>query len=96
MFDVIIDLRKTSSTYLQHEGIELTEGDGKTVYIPSGFGHGFITVEDNTSVLYMMGREFNPESSSGIRWNDKALQIQWPITPKHVSTKDQNWPDWII
>lgn len=77
-FDVIVDMRKDSPTYLQWESIELKESDNKILYIPKNFAHGFQTLEDNTIVFYHFGTPFKPEYYSGLRWNDPKLAIKWP------------------
>jgi len=95
MVDVIVDLQKESPTYLKHQCIELNENDGKAVFVPAGFGHAFITLQENTKVLYLMGEKHNQSASFGIRWNDESIGIDWPVEPKHISKQDQSWPDFI-
>ena len=92
IYDVIVDLRKDSATYLQSFGIELTAQNRTMLYIPEKFAHGFITLEDNTEVFYMISEFYAPESSKGIRWDDPRLAINWPVTPKVMSAKDRNLP----
>jgi len=92
VYDVIIDLRPSSPTYLQHFGLELTRENMKALFVPSGFAHGFLTLEDETDVVYMMGEFYSPECACGLRYNDPALGIEWPAPVRVVSEKDQNWP----
>lgn len=78
IYDVIVDLRPNSKSYLQHIGTTLTEDNNKMLYIPSGVAHGFQTLEDNSVVYYQLGEFFKPEFYSGVRWNDPTLNISWP------------------
>lgn len=92
IYDVIIDMRKNSTTFGKWFGIELTADNYKMLYIPKEFAHGFITLEDNTETSYQMTEYFTPGASKGYRWNDPAFGIQWPITPKIISEKDRMFP----
>ena len=78
MFDVVVDLRPQSPTYLRHIAMELTEDNGKMLYIPPFMAHGFLTLKDDTTVYYQLGEFFHPESYSGVRYNDPKLNIHWP------------------
>ncbi|TKK65010.1 dTDP-4-dehydrorhamnose 3,5-epimerase [Ilyomonas limi] len=91
IYDVIVDMRKNSSTYLQWHGEELTADNSKMMYIPEGFAHGFITLEDNTEVVYHMSEYYTPGAEIGFRWNDPAFNIQWPLMPVIMSAKDQSY-----
>ncbi len=91
--DVIIDLRPSSPTYKQWIGVELTEDNYKMLFVPEDFAHGFITLKDNTEVTYQVTQYYTPGAEGGIRWNDPAFNIQWPIQPTVVSGKDQAHPD---
>ena len=93
MFDVVVDLRPTSSSFLQWLGVELTEDNGKTLYVPKGFAHGFQTLEDNTEVFYQMSDFYVPEGARGVRWNDPLFGIKWPIPVRKISKRDQEFPD---
>jgi dTDP-4-dehydrorhamnose 3,5-epimerase len=93
IFDVIIDLRVGSPTFMEWTGIELTEQNLRMLYVPEGFAHGFITLEDETEVVYLMSEFYKPEAGRGVRWNDPAFAIDWPATPKVISDKDKSWPD---
>jgi dTDP-4-dehydrorhamnose 3,5-epimerase len=91
--DFIIDLRRDSRTFTQWFGAELTEKNRNAIYVPEGFAHGFITLQDNTEVLYQMSDFFHDESSSGVRWNDSIFSIQWPIDVMVMSERDKNYQD---
>jgi len=91
IFDVIIDLRKNSSTFTKWEGFELSEDNHKMLYIPKGFAHGFQTMEDNSEIFYQMSEFFIPEYSSGLRWNDPSFEIVWPLPISIISKKDLSY-----
>ncbi len=92
IWDVVVDLRKDSPTRFKHFSIEINDRNRKALYIPKGFAHGFVTLEDNTEVLYLMGEFYKPEAARGIRYNDPFFAIRWPIEIKVISEKDKNWP----
>jgi dTDP-4-dehydrorhamnose 3,5-epimerase len=91
--DVAVDLRPGSPTRLAHVGVDLDSAGDRLFYIPPGCLHGFITLSDDSDVLYHMGTAFVPDVGFGIRWNDPALAIVWPATPKVISDRDANYPD---
>ncbi|MEN4006854.1 MAG: dTDP-4-dehydrorhamnose 3,5-epimerase [Methanobacteriaceae archaeon] len=91
IYDVIIDLRPDSPTYCQWVAVELSSEDYKILYVPEGFVHGFQTLEDNTTVYYQMSEFYHPESARGMRWDDKAFSIEWPIPNPIMSEKDKNF-----
>jgi dTDP-4-dehydrorhamnose 3,5-epimerase len=93
IYDVIIDLRRDSHTFSQWFGVELTSENRKALYVPEGFAHGFITLKDDTEVLYQMSDFFHAECAAGVRWNDPAFMIAWPCTVSVISERDQNYPD---
>jgi len=93
IFDVIIDLRKDSKSFKQWVGFKISEHDYKMLYVPEGFAHGFQTLEDNTEVIYQVSQFYNPASEQGIRWDDKAFKIKWPLQPSSISEKDQTYED---
>lgn len=92
IWDVMVDLREDSPTRHQWVGTELSAGDGKSVYIPAGCAHGFATLEDNSTVAYLIEGPYVPEASSVIRWNDSTLAVQWPIDDPILSDKDRTAP----
>ena len=96
IYDVIIDLRPDSSTFKQWISVEMTSENRKMIYIPEHFANGFITLEDNTEVFYQMTEFYAPDSAIGVRWNDPAFNIQWPIEIVTLSERDQNFPDFTV
>ena len=92
LFDVIVDLRKDSKTFGRWFGTELNEENRRMMYVPKGFGHGFITLRENTEALYLVTEFYAPEYERGIRWNDPYFNIEWPMQPIVISDKDQNHP----
>jgi len=90
IFDVVVDIRENSKTYLQSITEELSPDKGNMLFIPKGCAHGFITLEDNTFVHYHVAGDFSPSHSKIIRWDDPALKIKWPINPTIISEKDNN------
>ncbi len=96
LWDVIVDLRVDSPTFLKWYGAELNEENRKMMLVPKGFGHGFITLSENTEALYLVTEFYSPENERGIRWNDTKIGIQWPINPEIISEKDKNHPDFNI
>lgn len=93
IFDVVVDLRRNSPTFLHWQGFELAERLGTLLYVPPGFAHGFQTLEDDTHVVYLMTEYYRPELSAGCRWNDPCFGIDWPIASPIISDKDRDYPD---
>ena len=93
LYDVIIDLRPDSRTFLQWVAVELSAENGRTLYVPKGFAHGFQTLEDNTEAFYQMSEFYAPEHSRGVRWNDPLFDIAWPDKVSILSEKDQAYED---
>jgi dTDP-4-dehydrorhamnose 3,5-epimerase len=90
--DVIVDLRPESPTYLRHYGVELTAENRRQLYVPELFAHGFLTLTDGAEVSYQVGEFYTPGAERGIRWDDPALGIVWPIPVSVISDKDAAWP----
>ncbi len=91
LFDVAVDLRKGSPTYMQWFGIELSEENKKQLYVPRGFGHGFVTLEDNVEIQYKTDNYYNYEADDGIIYNDPQIGISWPVDVELIlSEKDMN------
>ena len=90
VFDVIIDLRKDSPTFLKWFGAELSAENKLMMYIPEGFAHGFQTLEDNSGLLYMHTAYYSPEAEDGLRYNDPQVNISWPIEISEISMRDTN------
>lgn len=93
IYDVIIDLRSDSPTFKQWAAKELTAENRKMLYIPEGFAHGFQTLEGNTEVFYQMSEFYHPEFARGVRWDDPAFGIEWPIDAVILSAKDRDYLD---
>ena len=93
VYDVIVDLRSGSNTFTQWFGVELTAANRKALYVPEGFAHGFISLKDDTEVLYQMSEFFHAECAAGVRWNDPVFKIAWPSTVRVMSERDQNYQD---
>jgi dTDP-4-dehydrorhamnose 3,5-epimerase len=94
IFDVIVDVRKGSPTRCGWFGVELTESNGRMLFIPEGVAHGFQTLTDSAEVHYQMSQVYIPEASRGVRWNDPAFGIDWPDGDRVISDKDQRYPDY--
>jgi dTDP-4-dehydrorhamnose 3,5-epimerase len=93
IYDVIVDLREDSPTYLQHFGVELTAENRRALYIPPGCAHGFQTLIDDSEVLYLMTEFYVPELARGVRWNDPVFGVEWPIADPTISERDATYPD---
>ncbi len=96
IFDVIIDLRPGSPTFSQHITAVLTAENRRMIYVPEGFAHGFQTLRDDTEIFYQMSERYAPEYAKGVRWNDPAFGIQWPVDERLISDRDQSYSDFII
>ncbi len=93
IFDVVVDLRDDSPTYLQWVGAELTAENRRALYIPEGCAHGFQTLEDDTEVLYMLTEQYTPGAARGMRWDDPATDVTWPQPVTVISERDAQYPD---
>ncbi len=93
IFDVIVDLRPGSPTQYQWFGAELTSENYRMMWCPPGFAHGFQTLEDNCEVNYLVSAAYSPEASRGLRYDDPAIGIAWPLPVTTISEQDRNWPD---
>ena len=93
IFDVAVDLRSNSPSYRRWFGIELAPQLRRALYIPEGCAHGFLTLEAESDVHYVMGHPFVPEAGRGVRWNDPAFGIDWPAQPQLVSARDRSYLD---
>ena len=96
IYDVIIDLRFNSATYGEVFGTELSRKNQLMLYIPSGFAHGFLTLEDETEVFYQMSEFYFPEQARGLRWNDPSFAINWPEPVEVISERDNSYPDFVL
>ena len=91
IFDVAVDLRKKSKTFMKYFGTNLSEKNKNILLIPKGFAHGYITLKKKSTVVYLVDAKYNPKSEKGIRYSDKRINIKWPISPKYISKKDTNF-----
>jgi dTDP-4-dehydrorhamnose 3,5-epimerase len=91
--DVVVDLRPGSRTRFRHVAVELSALNRRALFVPADFAHGFVTLEDRTDVYYHMGAVYVPNAARGLRWDDEALGISWPITPTVMSTADATYRD---
>lgn len=94
IYDVIIDLRQDSETFLQWVGVELTAENRKAFYVPKGFAHGFQTLADNTEVFYQISEVYAPDYARGLRWDDPTFKITWPKPVAVISIRDRNYEDY--
>ena len=92
VFDVAVDIRPDSPGYRQWVGEVLSAATGVALYIPNGFAHGFITLEDDTEAFYFVDEAYAPETERGVRWNDPEFAIEWPLAPAVLSDKDRDAP----
>lgn len=92
IYDVAIDLRSTSPTYLQWFSVELSETNKKMLYIPKGFAHGLQTLTSDCLVQYFMSEFYSSDHAKGVRWNDPKFNIKWPIYSPFLSEQDKSWP----
>jgi dTDP-4-dehydrorhamnose 3,5-epimerase len=96
IYDVIIDLRPGSPTYLQWVGVELRADEYKVLYVPKGCAQGFYTLEPNTELIYLVSQFYAPQAERGIRYDDPTFQVEWPGPPRIISDKDRSWPNFSI
>ncbi|MFD1519508.1 dTDP-4-dehydrorhamnose 3,5-epimerase [Pseudonocardia yunnanensis] len=92
IYDVIVDLRAESPTYLRWFGAELTADNRTAMYVPRSFAHAYLTLTDGVEVSYQVSTPYTPGAERGLRWDDPTIGIDWPIPPVIVSDKDANWP----
>jgi dTDP-4-dehydrorhamnose 3,5-epimerase len=93
VLDVLLDLRPESVSFCRWHAIELTADNGLAVYIPAGMAHGFQTLADDSEVFYQMAEFYHPEAAAGVRWDDPAFGIDWPIRPPILSERDAAYDD---
>ena len=95
IWDVILDLRPESPTYMGHLGLELTAESGRALYIPEGVAHGFVTLAENSEVFYQMSAYYEPAFARGVRWNDPAFALEWPVSTPILHPRDATYPDYL-
>jgi dTDP-4-dehydrorhamnose 3,5-epimerase len=96
VFDVIVDLRPDSATYLRWAGFDLTEDNFAQLLVPPGFAHGFQTIAEDSVVSYLVSHPYTPSAERGLRWNDPAIGIDWPLDVAEMSEKDRTWPNHVV
>jgi dTDP-4-dehydrorhamnose 3,5-epimerase len=94
LYDVAIDLRPDSATYGLWVGVELRGETGAMLYVPEGFAHGYLTLEPNTKVEYLISAYYAPDAARGVRWDDPRFGVVWPMRPQLISQRDSAWPDY--
>ena len=92
IFDVVVDVRPTSPTYCAWYGTCLSAENGRMLYVPEGCAHGCQSTEDNTEIYYLASAVFSPNEARGIRYDDPAFQVRWPLPVTQISAQDTNWP----
>jgi dTDP-4-dehydrorhamnose 3,5-epimerase len=93
IWDAIVDLRADSPTFRKWIGVELSADNGRMLLVPKGFAHGFVTLTEDCAVTYQVSEFYTPAAERGLRWNDPAIGIRWPVEVVDLSDKDRNWPD---
>jgi dTDP-4-dehydrorhamnose 3,5-epimerase len=96
IFDVMLDLRPTSSTFMRHLAVRLDAENRLALYVPEGCAHGFQTLADDTEVFYQMSAPHVPEAARGVRWNDPAFDIRWPPAERVMTDRDRAYPDFSL
>jgi len=96
ILDVVLDVRRSSATFREWSSFELSEETGRALYIAPGFAHGFQTLTDDAEVLYQMTEFYDPQSARGVRWDDPAFGIEWPIASPVLSERDAGFPDFEV
>ncbi len=92
VWDVIVDMRPGSPTYLQHVGVELSAENGRAIYVPDMFAHGNQALTDGAELLYLMGGCYSPDHARGLRHDDPAVGIEWPLPVSVIHERDRGWP----
>jgi dTDP-4-dehydrorhamnose 3,5-epimerase len=92
--DVLVDVRPGSPTRHRWTSAELSRANGRALFVPAGVAHGFLTLADETDVLYLMGDAYRPENARGFRWNDPSFAIDWPAEPRVIGARDAEYPDY--
>ncbi len=93
IYDVMVDLRRDSLQFRRWFGVELNSDNRRAVYVPSGFAHGFVTLTPSAEVFYQMSERHRPDLATGVRWNDPAFGIVWPVSRPIISERDAKFPD---
>lgn len=93
VYDVAVDIRPDSPTFGNWYGVELRQDNGATLYVPAGCAHGYVSLEPDSTVEYLISEFYHPESAGGVRWNDPFFGIEWPKQPTLINDRDRSWPD---
>jgi dTDP-4-dehydrorhamnose 3,5-epimerase len=93
IYDVIVDLRMHSGTFMRHIGVVLSADNHRALYVPEGFAHGFLTLSDEAEVLYHISQFYEPAAARGIRWNDPQFGVSWPEPVRVIADRDRTYPD---
>jgi dTDP-4-dehydrorhamnose 3,5-epimerase len=93
VFDVAVDVRPESPTFGRWTSAELSAANGRQLLVPEGFAHGYLTLEDDSEIFYLVTEEYHPESEAGVLWDDPAIGIRWPLLPTRISARDRALPD---
>lgn len=95
IYDVIVDLRPQSPTFRKWFAVELSADNRRMLYVPAGLAHGFQSLTDDTEVFYQISTPYHPESARGVRWDDPAFGIEWPVAERIISDGDRRYPDFV-
>lgn len=93
VWDVVVDIDPRRESFGSWFGVELSAENMRSIYVPTGYAHGFLTLHDDSELLYIMGNEYSATAATGLRWNDPTVGIEWPITPTVISTRDRTLPN---
>lgn len=93
IWDLILDIRPHSPTFGHSFGVELSESNRRMLFVPKGFAHGFLTLTDDSEIIYFVSQNYSKQHERGIRWDDPAFDLQWPFAPKVLSERDKNHQD---
>lgn len=96
VYDAVIDLRPHSATFRQWFAVELTADNRRMLYVPRGMAHGYLTLEDETEISYQMSTPYHPEAAAGVRWNDPAFAVRWPLDVAVIAERDDRYPDFPV
>jgi dTDP-4-dehydrorhamnose 3,5-epimerase len=94
VYDVLVDVRPTSATHKTWTAVHLSASGQTALFVPPGVAHGFLTLQDDTTVYYQISAPYSPQAASGVRWNDPAFGIEWPLMPSVISARDAAFEDY--
>jgi dTDP-4-dehydrorhamnose 3,5-epimerase len=94
IYDVLLDLRSDSATFERWHAVELTAENRRELHVPRGVAHGYLTLSDDCEILYQISTAYQPSAARGVRWDDPAFGIEWPIAPEVISVRDASFPQW--